>query len=139
MIIEALWNAEARAITSRLTGTVTAAGVADWIEQLDAALAEVPPGTELVLLDDQLGYEPADGNVYAMVNAVLPGMLARYGFRSALAGDIEIAEDPPSTFSKVAHVHHEVHRMAAFEARLGSARERFFSDVAPACAWLIFD
>lgn len=45
----------------------------------------------------------------------------------------------PATFSKVAHVHHDVARMAAFEARLGNARERFFSDAAPACAWLIFD
>jgi len=29
--------------------------------------------------------------------------------------------------------------MVAFEARLGTARERLFSDAAPACAWLIFD
>ena len=138
MIAEATWNPEARAITSRLSGTVTAMGVAQWIAQLDAALAAVPPGTELVLLDDQVGYEPADGNVYEMVNAVLPEALARHGFRSVLAGDLPLAEAPPSTFSKVAHVHHDAARMTAFEARLGTVRERFFSDAAPACAWLIF-
>ena len=40
---------------------------------------------------------------------------------------------------RIPDVHHDAARMVAFEARLGTARERFFSDAAPACAWLIFD
>ena len=143
MIAVTQWSPEVRAIITRLSGTVTMADVETWIAGLERALAMIPPGTEIVLLSNLHGYEPADLDAHKRMRDVIPSRLAAMGFRTALAdavgGEIRVTEHPAVVCSKVAHVHHDAGKMASYEAAHGSARERFFSSASFANEWLLFD
>jgi hypothetical protein len=139
-VIEVAWEPAARLVTSRLSGAVTVADIERWIAALDAALAQVPDGAEIALLSDLHGYEPAELAAHRRMRDVLPTRLASMGVRTGLADVVgaEIAAEaaPRITCRRVAHVHHDATKMAAYEAQVGSRTERFFSDVASARAWL---
>ena len=134
---------EVRAVLSQLTGTVTIADVDAWIAGLDAELAKILDGTEIVLLSDLHGYEPADPDAHKRMRDVIPTRLAAMGFRTALVdaigASIEVATAPRVMCSKVAHVHHDATKMAAYEAAHATPRERFFTSAAFANEWLLFD
>lgn len=141
--IEVAWAPTARLVTSRLSGTATVADVERWIAALDGTLARIPDGTQLVLLSDLHGYEPAELAAHKRMRDVLPSRLARMGVRTQLAdvvgAELAVSPAPRITCGKLAHVHHDAAKMAAFEAQVGSRTERFFGDVAPARAWLILE
>jgi len=141
--IDVAWLPSVRLVTSRLSGAATAADVERWIAALDATLARIPDGTDVVLLSNLHGYEPAELDAHRRLRGVLPDRLARMGLRTALADEVgaelAAAAAPRIRCSKVAHVHHDAAKMADYEARLGSRAERFFGELAPACDWLIFD
>ena len=143
MPFEVVWEPEARLLTSRLTGTVTVDEVERWIAALDERLARIPDGTDIVLLSNLHGYEPADLDAHKRMRDVIPTRLAAMGWRTGLVdivgGDLAVETEPRLTCSKVAHVHHDAAKMAAYQAQAGSPTERFFSALAPACEWLIFD
>ncbi|MBL9019836.1 MAG: hypothetical protein JNL83_36970 [Myxococcales bacterium] len=143
MTARTIWMPEVRAVLSQLTGTVDVAGVERWIAALDAELAKIPAGTEIVLLSDLYGYEPADLEAHKRMRDVIPTRLAAMGFRTGLAdavgAAIEIAAAPRVVCSKVAHVHHDATKMAAYEAAHASPRERFFTSAAFANEWILFD
>jgi hypothetical protein len=143
MIAVTQWSPEVRAIITRLSGMVTVTDVGDWIAGLDRALAQIPPGTEVVLLSNLHGYEPADLDAHRRLRAIIPLRLAAMGFRTALVdavgGEIVVAERPAVVCTKVAHVHHDAEKMAAYETAHGTQRERFFSSAAFANEWLLFD
>lgn len=139
--IEVAWEPEPRLVTSRMSGTVTVADVERWIAALDATLARIPDGADIALLSNLHGYEPAELAAHKRMRDVLPVRLARMGVRSGLVGlvgaEIAVVLAPRITCSKVAHVHHDAAKMATYEALVGSSTERFFSEVTPACGWLI--
>lgn len=141
--IDVVWEPRVRLVASRLSGTVTVTDVERWIAALDVALARVPDGTDIALLSNLHGYEPAELSAHRRMRDVIPARLASMGVRTGLAdvtgAELAVAAAPRITCSKVAHVHHDATKMAAFEARVGSRTERFFSEVAPACHWLIFE
>ena len=143
MIVEAGYLPPVRALMARLSGTVDESDVARWIELLDRALAWVPDGTEIVVLSNLHGYEPASLDAHEAMRAVIPTRLAAHGFRTGLVDvvgeSIELAPAPRIVISKVAHVHHDATKMASYQAQAGTDRERFFSDAAHANAWLLFD
>jgi hypothetical protein len=138
--MEVAWDPAARLVTARLSGAVTVADVERWIVALDATLAQVPDGADIVLLSDLHGYEPAELAAHRRMRGVLPARLASMGLRTGLAdvvgAEIAVAAAPRITCRRVAHVHHDPAKMAAYEAQVGSRAERFFSDVAAARAWL---
>ena len=134
---------EVRAVLTQLTGSVAVDDVERWIEALDRELAKIPTGTEIVLLSDFHGYEPADLDAHKRVRDVIPVRLAAMGFRTALANavgaEIDVASAPRVVCSKVAHVHHDAAKMAAYESAHATPRERFFTSAAFANEWLLFD
>jgi hypothetical protein len=142
-IVEAGYLPPVRGVMARLSGKVDENDVARWIELLDRALAWVPDGTEIVLLSNLHGYEPASLDAHKAMRDVIPLRLAAHGFRTALVdvvgGELEVRASPRIAISKVAHVHHDATKMASYEAQVGCDRERFFSDPARANAWLLFD
>jgi hypothetical protein len=74
---------------------------------------------------------------------VIPTRLAAMGFRTSLAdavgAELAVAASPRITCSKVAHVHHDAAKMAAYEAAHATPRERFFTSAVFANEWLLFD
>ncbi len=134
---------EVRAVLTQLSGVVTVVDVDQWIAGLDAALAMIPDGTEIVLLSDLHGFEPADLDAHKRMRDVIPTRLAAMGFRTALAdavgATIEVAAAPRVVCSKVAHVHHDATKMAAYEAAHATPLERFFTSAAFANEWILFD
>ncbi len=142
-IVEAGYMPPVRAVMARLSGTVDENDVARWIELLDRAFAWVPDGTEIVVLSNLHGYEPASLDAHKAMREVIPLRLAVHGFRTGLVdvvgAELVVRQDARIVISKVAHVHHDATKMAAYEAQAGNERERFFSDPARANAWLLFD
>lgn len=142
-IVEAGYLPPVRGIMSRLSGTVDEADVARWIELLDRAFTWVPDGTEIVLLSNLHGYEPASVDTHKAMREVIPTRLAAHGFRTGLVDlvdeQVDVNPTPRIVISKVAHVHHDETKMATYQAKIGGDQERFFSDPAHANAWLLFD
>ncbi len=142
-IVEAGYLPPVRAVLARLSGSVNESDIARWIELLDRALAWVPDGTEIVLMSNLHGYEPASLDAHRAMREVIPRRLATHGFRTGLVdvvgGELDVVGMPRIAISKVAHVHHDATKMASYEATVGCERERFFSDAAFANAWLLFD
>ncbi len=142
-IVEAGYLPPVRAVMARLAGSVDESEVARWAELLDRAFAWIPDGTEVVVLSNLHGYEPASIDAHEAMRAVLPARLAAHGFRTSLidvaGGSIDVRTNPRIVISKVAHVHHDATKMASYEATAGSERERYFHDPAYANAWLLFD
>lgn len=142
-IVEAGYMPPVRGVMARLSGSVDENDVARWTELLDRALAWVPDGTEIVLLSNLHGYEPASLDAHKAMRDVIPTRLAAHGFRTGLVdvvgGELVVTPTPRIVISKVAHVHHDATKMAAYEAQVGCERERFFSDAARANVWLLFD
>ena len=134
---------EVRAVMTRLTGSVDVAEVERWIAGLDAVLAKIADGTEIVLLSDLHGYEPADLDAHKRMRDVLPLRLAAMGFRTALVdavgAQLAVAAAPRVVCSKVAHGHHDAAKMAAYEAAHATPRERFFTSAAFVNEWILFD
>lgn len=143
MTSRSIWMPEVRAVLTQLRGTVDVDDVERWIAGLDAELAKIPAGTEIVLLSDLHGYEPAALDAHERMRGVIPARLAAMGFRTALADAVgvalEAAASPRVVCSKVAHVHHDATKMAAYEAAHATPRERFFTSAAFANEWLLFD
>lgn len=142
-IVEVGYLPPVRAVMARLSGKVDENDVARWTELLDRALAWVPDGTEIVVLSNLHGYEPASLDAHKAMRVVVPARLAAHGFRSGLVdvagGSIDVNPAPRIVISKVAHVHHDATKMAGYEAKVGREHERYFSDPAHANAWLLFD
>ena len=143
MTARSIWMPEVRAVLTQLSGTVDVAEVERWIAGLDAELAKIPDGTEIVLLSDLHGYEPADLDAHKRMRDVIPTRLAAMGFRTTLAdvvgATLEVARAPRVVCSKVAHVHHDAGKMAAYEAGHATPHERFFTSAAFANEWILFD
>jgi hypothetical protein len=142
-IVEAGYLPPVRAVMARLSGHVDENDVARWTELLDRALAWVPDGTEIVVLSNLHGYEPASIGAHKAMRSVIPTRLAAHGFRTGLVdlvdADLEVNASSRLVISKVAHVHHDATKMAGYEAKVGTPHERYFSDAAHANAWLLFD
>ena len=142
-MIRSIWMPEVRAVLTQLGGRAGIAEVERWIAGLDAELAKIPTGTEIVLLSDLHGYEPADLDAHQRMRDVIPTRLATMGFRTALAdavgATIEVSASPRVVCSKVAHVHHDATKMTAYETVHATPRERFFTSAAFANEWLLFD
>ena len=143
MTTRTIWMPEVRAVLTQLTGTVDLAEVERWITGLDTELSKIPDGTEIVLLSNLHGYEPADLEAHKRMRVIIPTRLAAMGFRTALAdavnATIVTASTPRVLCSKVAHVHHDATKMAAYEAAHATPRERFFTSAAFANEWILFD
>ncbi len=142
-LIDARWEPDGQVVVTRLSGTIDESDVDQWRDALDAVVMDIPDGTEIALLSDLWGYEPASIDVHRRVREVIPRRLAAMGFRTSLvdavAGRLEIATAPRITCVKVAHVHHDHVKMSTYERAHGSAAERFFGDRPRAFDWLIFD
>jgi hypothetical protein len=137
-IVEVGYLPPVRAVMARLSGNVDENDIARWVELLDRALASVPDGTEIVLLSNLHGYEPASLDAHKAMRVVIPTRLAAHGFRTGLV-EVTVNPTPRIVISKVAHVHHDATKMTGYEANVGREHERFFSDPAYANAWLLFD
>lgn len=114
MTSRSIWMPEVRAVLTQLTGTVTALDVEHWIAGLDAALATIPDGTEIVVLADLQGDDRATDLARTRLAAL---------------------ETHRITCSKIAHVHPDAPTLAA----RATPRERFFTSAAFANEWLLFD
>lgn len=137
------WSAEARLLTTRISGPVSLADVEAWIEGLRAAEDCIPPGEPFRMLIDLRGYEVADVDpeVHKVQREIIPRFLARHGFRAAYLSlfeeseELAIETDGPIC-AAAAHVHHDCNKMTLYDGRLGRANERFFCDLSEAEEWL---
>jgi hypothetical protein len=139
--IESTYHPSTRIVTTRLQGSVTVEEVSRWLASLAEAIGQIEDNSQFKLLVDLYNYEPAALPAHKAMRPVVPLMLARYGFRTALLDLFDPAELPLQnlrgiTCTAVAHVHHDPSKMDEYDRRLGRANEHFFTDPSKAQAWL---
>ncbi|MBM3506526.1 MAG: hypothetical protein FJX64_02165 [Alphaproteobacteria bacterium] len=131
-----------RLLTTELIGTVTVADAERWNANVGSALAAIPDGTSFRWLSNMHGYEPADLNAHKGMRATIPSALVRHGF---LTGYFALTNMPPVPLhydrgvvcAAIAHVHHDLDKMARYREKIASPTEDFFTDLAAARAWVL--
>lgn len=140
-LADSSWDAERCLLVTRLQGMTSLEDVRRWKDSLSRALGRIAEGGTFRLLVDLFGYEYAILTVHKEMRSIVPLMLAAHGFRTALL-DLFDRVDLPTTRTRgitcvaVAHVNHDVDKMAEYDRRLGRANERFFSDSNTAQDWI---
>lgn len=139
--IESKWEPQTGILTTRLQGSITVDDVSLWLASLTEAIGRIPDHTSFKLLVDLYQYEPAALAAHKAMRPVVPLLLARYGFRTALLDLFDPAELPLQTVrgitcTAVAHVHHDESKMEEYDRRIGRPHERFFTDAGRAQQWL---
>jgi hypothetical protein len=139
---ESTWDAARRLLVTRLQGLVGVDDVRRWVDSLHAALGQIEDNSAFKLLVDLRGYDSATLDAHKQMRVVVPGVLARHGFRTALLDlfdpvDVPLTRTRGITCVVVAHVHHNADEMAEYDRRLGRANERFFTDLALAERWIV--
>jgi hypothetical protein len=140
-LADSFWRAEDCLLVTRLQGVVTCADVERWQRSLELALASFAENIAFRLVVDYTGYAFADIAAHKAMRVVIPQLLSHYGFRTGL---FDLVEEPSLLLGHtrgisciaVAFVHHDEHKMAIYEERIGRAQERFFVDYEQALAWI---
>jgi hypothetical protein len=139
---ESTWDAARRLLVTRLQGHVGVEDVRRWVDSLHAALGQIEDNSVFKLLVDLRGYDSATLDAHKQMRVVVPGVLARHGFRTALLDlfdpvDVPLTRTRGITCVAVAHVHHNADEMAEYDRRLCRANERFFTDPVLAERWIV--
>jgi len=130
-----------RVLHSSVEGVLSAREVEDWSRALHDSTAALPASAEFLFLSDLQGYEVADQDlaVHKRMREVHPLFLAAHGFALGfwrLYGQTPPAPSRSGACVRVAHLHHDLHKMERYEELLASPVERFFRDRKAALEWL---
>lgn len=141
--VSSMWNAASALLITSLTGPVTVRDVQAWRLGLHAVEDKLPEGVAFRLLLNLHGFAPADLDAHREMRTVVPLLLARHGMRPAFLDLFDERPELPITLHRqvrcvaFANVHHDAAKMASYEARIGRAQQRFFTDRQSAEAWLM--
>jgi hypothetical protein len=136
------WDPGRTLLTTRVRGPLSVEDVIRYRDVLAGAIGRIPPDTTFLWLSDASGYEAlANRAAHESLRTILPETLAAHGFRTSL---LDLYEGPEVTIERrrgvaclaIAHVHHDIGKMAFFDERFGRANERYFAAEDSALAWL---
>ena len=141
--IQTKWDDKRKILRTTLSGEVNEADIIAWENGLYEEAEKIPAPTQFKVIIDFRNYKSLNIPIHQKQRKVMPYFLRKYGHKvafvklynnesseHALSGGLE------TSILKVAHIHHDVEKMRLFEEQIGNERERFFSDLKAAEAWI---
>lgn len=137
------WHADQKLLVTRFSGKPTLAEVRQWKNELYDTTRLFPDNTQFKMLIDLQGYtvDLVEKEIHFEQREVIPTFLSLHNFKvgylSLFEVDIEIkAGERNLNCVAVAHIHHECHKMEAYDQKFGKSNDRYFCDSAAAEKWI---
>ncbi|ULQ56967.1 hypothetical protein KJS94_02000 [Flavihumibacter rivuli] len=143
VIARSEWIASAKLIITQISGKASMQDVEQWEASLQEALAQVPEYGEFKIFVNLYGFKAENFEVHKRFRNIVPLTLAEYGWRVGYLGLFEeeakslvISNKRGITCLAAVHCHQDETKIALYDEKYSSDRERFFIDPVVAGQWI---
>ncbi|HVG15539.1 MAG TPA: hypothetical protein VM935_11280 [Chitinophagaceae bacterium] len=132
---------EKRLVITELSGDIDSEDIEAWQQSLATVLRQLEPGTKFKILVDLYGYKARDFEAHKKFRAIVPQMLAEYGWyvgylRMFPEASLFIRSSQNTYCVAAAHVHQDETKMRNYSENYSMRNERFFIDPEAARTWI---
>lgn len=137
------WDENKKSLITRFSGKPTITDVHQWRDELYNATQLLPDNTNFKMLIDLRGYtvDLVEKEIHFVQREVIPTFLSLHNFKVGYLALFEAevavkAGERNVNCVAVAHIHHECHKMEAYDQKFGRNNDRYFCDGEAAEQWL---
>lgn len=142
-ITDTNWYPEQRLIVTHISGDLEKDDIEQWERSFKDALDRIEENTAFKIFVNMHGFKAVNIDAHKRFRTIIPLTLADYGWK---VGYLNLFEDDAKTLTYkntrgikcvgAAHAHQDETKMALYETRFSSEKERFFVDPEQARQWL---
>lgn len=142
-IVGTNWYPEKRLIVTHISGELDKSDIEQWETGFKNTLVKIEDNATFKIFINTYGFKAVDIDEHKRFRGIVPLMLADYGWK---VGYVDLFEEEAKTITYrntrgvqcvgAAHSHQDETKMALYEIRFGSDRERFFLDPIQARQWI---
>lgn len=135
------WYANEQLLVTKLNGKMNSIDIERWKDSLHAVMDTIPGNTSFKILVDLHGFEAENTEVHKEYRAIIPLLLADYGYR---IGYLDMFPEATAEMQNkrgvqcvaMANVHHNADKMLDYETRFSKPHEHYFTEPEAALNWI---
>jgi hypothetical protein len=136
------WIPEEKLIITHITGDADMTDVEEWDNSLQHALSKIEDNGRFKIFVNLHGFKALDLAAHKRFRTVVPGTLARYGWKAGYvnlfeeAADIQLSNTRGISCVAAVHVHQDETKIEKYQSMFGTDSECFLTDPGQAETWI---